>query len=273
MSTRHPRSVHRFLGVAVAAVSLLLAGCGGGGEQTTTPKAGGVDLIKSGKIVTCTHLPYEPFQFEQGGEVVGFDVDMVDLVAKRLDVQQEIFDTPFEGIQSGEALNARRCDVAAAAMTITEERKQKILFSNPYFDADQALLVKKGSGIASFDQLKGKLLGVQTATTGKMYAEKNAAPKGVTLKDFEDLALELKAVQTGAVTGAINDIPVLLDFAKKNPDVEVATTFETGEQYGFGMKMGNQALAKVVNEEIAKAKQDGTYAQIYKKWFGVEPKS
>jgi polar amino acid transport system substrate-binding protein len=87
----------------------------------------------------------------------------------------------------------------------------------------------------------------------------------VKLKDYEDLALEFKAVQTGAVAGAVNDIPVLLDFAKKNTDVEVAATFETGEQYGFGMKMGNQALATVVNEIIAQARQDGTYNQIYKK--------
>jgi polar amino acid transport system substrate-binding protein len=272
MSPRRPRSLPWFLGAAVAALSLLLASCGGA-EAPTTPEAGGVDLIKSGKLVTCTHLPYEPFQFEQGGKVVGFDVDMIDLVAKRLAVTQEIFDTPFEGIQSGESLNARQCDVAAAAMTITEERQQKILFSDPYFNADQALLVKKGSGVSSFDQLNGKLLGVQTATTGKMYAEKNAVPKGVKLKDYEDLALELKAVQTGAVAGAINDIPVLLDFAKKNADVEVAATFKTGEQYGFGMKLGNQALAKVVNEVIAQAKQDGTYNQIYRKWFGVEPQS
>jgi polar amino acid transport system substrate-binding protein len=273
MSPRHLRALRTLLCMTVAAVSVLLAGCGGEEPTTTTPEAGGVDLIKSGKIVTCTHLPYEPFQFEQGGKVVGFDVDMVDLVAKRLGVAQEIFDTPFEGIQSGEALNARQCDVAAAAMTITEERKQKILFSAPYFDADQALLVKKDSGITSFDQLKGKLLGVQTATTGKMYAEENAVPKGVKLKDYEDLALELKAVQTGAVAGAVNDIPVLLDFAKKNPDVEVAATFETGEQYGFGMKLGNQALATVVNEVITQAKQDGTYNQLYRKWFGVEPQS
>src|SRR6266545_900896 len=110
MSPRYPRFLRTFLGVA--AVALLLAGCGGD-EETTTPKAGGVDLIRSGRIVTCTHLPYEPFQFEQGGKVVGFDVDMIDLAAKRLNVTQEIFDTPFEGIQSGEALNARQCDLAA----------------------------------------------------------------------------------------------------------------------------------------------------------------
>jgi polar amino acid transport system substrate-binding protein len=100
MSPRHPRSLPRFLGALVAAV-LLLAGCGGD-EEPTTPEAGGVDLIRSGKLVTCTHLPYEPFQFEQGGKVVGFDVDMIDLVAKRLNVTQEIFDTPFEGIQCGD---------------------------------------------------------------------------------------------------------------------------------------------------------------------------
>jgi polar amino acid transport system substrate-binding protein len=260
----------RFSVLGVALV-VLIAGCGGD-DGGTAPGASGVELVKSGKIVTCTHLPYEPFQFEQGGKTVGFDVDMIDLVAKKLGVEQEIFDTPFEGIQSGEALNSRKCDIAAAAMTINDKRKEKILFSDPYFDADQALLTKKGSGVKSLADLKGKTLGVQSGTTGKTYAEQNAT--GVTLKDYEDLALELKAVQTGQVVGAINDIPVLLDFAKKNPDVEVVATFTTNEKYGFGMKLtGSEELATVVNEVLAAAKQDGTYNQIYKKWFGVEPKS
>ena len=259
--------------LGVALMSVLMTGCGGD-DGGTAPGASGVELVKSGKIVTCTHLPYEPFQFEQSGKTVGFDVDMIDLVAKKIGVPQELIDTPFEGIQSGEDLNARKCDIAAAAMTITAARGEKILFSEPYFDADQALLTKKGSGIKSFEDLRGKVLGVQAATTGKSYAEKNAAPLGVTLKDFEDLALELKSVQTGGVAAAINDIPVLLDFAKKNPDVEVTATFKTDEKYGFGMKKtGSEELAKVVNEVLATAKQDGTYAQIYKKWFGVEPKS
>ena len=117
-------------GVAVIAV-LALAGCG---EDDNEPAAGGggpdVDLVNDGAITTCTHLPYEPFQFEQGGKIVGFDVDLVDLVAKKLGVKQEIVDTPFEGIQSGEDLNARKCDIAAAAMTITDERAEKIDFSD-----------------------------------------------------------------------------------------------------------------------------------------------
>jgi polar amino acid transport system substrate-binding protein len=233
-----------------------------------------VGLVNEGQLTTCTHLPYKPFQFERDGKIVGFDVDLVDLVAKELGVRQEIVDTPFEGIQSGEDLNARKCDIAAAAMTITPERAEKIAFSDPYFDANQALLVKKDSGIETLDDLKGKTLGVQSGTTGKLYAEKNAEPKGVKLKDYEDLALELSSVKSGQVDAGINDVPVLLDFAKENPDLEVTQQFETGEQYGFGMKKGtSDQLAAVVNRVLSEARQDGRYDRLYEKWFGVKPKS
>ncbi|MGI9097252.1 MAG: basic amino acid ABC transporter substrate-binding protein [Solirubrobacteraceae bacterium] len=258
-------------GVLLAAVVLGLGACGGDDTSDGTSPRSGVDLIKDGEITTCTHLPYRPFQFEQGGKIVGFDVDMIDLVAKKLGVRQSIVDTPFEGIQSGEDLNARKCDIAAAAMTITPEREQKIAFSAPYFDADQALLVKKGSGITSLRDLKGRTLGVQSGTTGKLYAEKNA-PDGVQLKDYEDLALELSSVMSGQIPAAVNDIPVLLDYVKQNPELEVAAQFETGEQYGFAMKKGaSQKLEQTVNDTIRQAKSDGTYDRIYKKWFGANP--
>ena len=259
-------------GLAIVAAMLVFGACGedddgGGGGGDSGP-----DLVNSGQLTTCTHLPYRPFQFEQGGKIVGFDVDMIDLVAKRLGVEQEIVDTPFEGIQSGEDLNARKCDIAAAAMTITPEREEKIAFSDPYFDANQALLVKKGSGIKTFDDLEGKTLGVQSGTTGKMYAEENAAPAGAELKDYEDLALLVSSVKSGQIPAAINDIPVLLDYAKENPDTEVTATFETGEQYGFATKKGtSQELLKVVNDVIAKAQADGTYDRLYEKWFGTKP--
>jgi polar amino acid transport system substrate-binding protein len=254
----------------LATAALGLAACGGD-DDTGAPAAGGVDLVKSGEITTCTHLPYKPFQFEQGGKIVGFDVDMIDLVAKKLGVKQSIVDTPFEGIQSGEDLNARKCDIAAAAMTITPERQQKIAFSAPYFDANQALLVKKGSGIESLDDLAGKTLGVQSGTTGKMYAEQHK-PAGAQLKDYEDLALELSSVKDGQVPAAVNDIPVLLDYVKDNPELEVAAQFETGEKYGFGMKKGtSQELAKVVDGVIEQARSDGTYDKLYEKWFGAKP--
>ena len=265
--------MRRALIAGLAAVALGLAACGEddeqgaeGGAETTS-----VDLVNEGEITTCTHLPYQPFQFEQDGKVVGFDVDMIDLVAKELGVKQAIIDTPFEGIQSGEDLNARKCDIAAAAMTITPEREQKIAFSAPYFDANQALLVKKDSGIQGLQDLVGKTLGVQSGTTGKMYAEENA-PEGVELKDYEDVALELSSVKSGQVAAAINDIPVLLDYVKQNPELEVATQFETGEQYGFGMKKGtSDELKQVVDKVIEQSRTDGTYDRMYEKWFGAKP--
>jgi polar amino acid transport system substrate-binding protein len=259
---------------ALAGAALALAGCGGGDDTTagggTSTGAAQVELVSDGKLTTCTHLPYEPFQFEREGEIVGFDVQLVDLVAKDLGVEQAIVDTPFETIQSGEDLNAGKCDLAAAGMTITDVRKQNLDFSDPYFEATQALITKKGSGIASLDALQGKKLAVQSGTTGEEYATKNA--KGAELVQFEDLGLLLAAVKTGQVDAGINDNGVVYDFAKKNPDTEVTTEFDTGEQYGIGVRKGNTALLEKINAVLAKSRQDGSYDKIYQTWFGTNPK-
>lgn len=226
-----------------------------------------VELLNPGKLVTCTSLPYEPFQFKEGGEIVGFDVDLVDLVAEELNAEQEIFDTPFEGIETGEAFNRGDCDVAAAAMTITDERAKVMDFSDGYFDANQALLVKKDSGIASLDDLKGKTLGVQANTTGEDYAKANQEKYGYKIKQYEDVALEETAVKTGQIDAGINDNSVLYDFVNKNDDVSVTEEFPTGEAYGIAVKKGNGALLAVINDVIEKAKADGTYDAIFKRWF------
>jgi len=141
-------------------------------------------------------------------------------------------------------------------------------FSDPYFQATQALLVKKGSGINGLEDLKGKSLAVQTGTTGEIYAEENA-PEGVEIRTFEDLALLTTAVKTGQVEAGINDNGVLYDYVQTNPDTEVATEFNTGEEYGIAVqKDQNDALLRIINQVIAKAKSDGTYDKIYRKWFG-----
>ncbi|MCF6525131.1 basic amino acid ABC transporter substrate-binding protein [Streptomyces sp. JJ36] len=254
---------------ATAACGLLAATTACTSTENTGGDGSEINLVSDGKLTTCTHLPYEPFQMKQDGEVVGFDVDLVDLVAEDLGVEQKIVDTPFEGIQSGEDLNAGKCDVAAAGMTITDVREKNLDFSDPYFEATQALIVKKGAGHDSLDDLKGKKLGVQQATTGAEYAKKNA--EGVEKVQFEDLALLLTAVKTGQVAAGINDNGVLYDYVKNNPDTEVTTEFETGEQYGIGVRTGNDALRKKINEVLAQAKKDGRYDKIYKKWFGQGP--
>jgi polar amino acid transport system substrate-binding protein len=258
--------------LAVVAVAVLtLSGCQTGGDRAETES--GAKLIQEGTLTVCTHLPYKPFQFNQGGKVVGFDVDIMDLVAKDLGVRQKIVNTPFEGIQSGQTLNTGECDAAAAGMTITEDRAKVLDFSDPYFEATQALLVKKGSGISDLADLSGKSLAVQEGTTGAIYAEENA-PQDTEIRTFEDLALLTTAVKTGQVDAGVNDNGVLYDYVQTNPDTEVATEFNTGEQYGIAVQKGqNDQLLATINDVLAKAKKDGTYDKIYRKWFGNAPAS
>ncbi len=257
--------------LAVASLAAVLAGCGGGGGETAAPPAaaGGVELVNPAALTVCTSLPYEPFQFQQGDEIVGFDVSMIDLVATRLGVPQEIVDTPFDNIQTGIAFDTNQCDIGAAAMTITEERDANIDFSDPYFDATQALMVPPGSDITGPEQLPGRRLGVQNSTTGQLYAQENFA--GTELVVFDDLGLLLTAVQTGEVDAAINDNAPLLDFADKNEGFTVTTEFDTGEEYGFGVRTGNTALLEEINAAIADARADGTYDDLFAQWFPAAP--
>jgi polar amino acid transport system substrate-binding protein len=236
-------------------------------DTPTTETESGVNVVEGGKLTVCTHLPYEPFQYNKGGEVVGFDVDLMDLVADDLGLEQEIVNTPFETIETGQAMATGKCDIAAAGMTITDERDQVIDFSDPYFEATQALLVKTDAPYDSLESLDGKTLGVQIGTTGEEYANENV-PEGVEIKVFEDLALLLEAVKSGTIDAAINDNTVLLDYADQNPDTEMTAEFETGEQYGFGVAQGENAdLLDAVNKAFQKAHDDGTYDKLFEKYF------
>jgi polar amino acid transport system substrate-binding protein len=251
--------------LACSTLGLGLSACANDTPKVTTDS--GVQVVKEGKLTVCTHLPYEPFQYNKGGEVVGFDVDLMDLVADDLKLEQEIVNTPFETIETGQAMATGKCDIAAAGMTITDERDQVIDFSDPYFEATQALLVKKGAGYDSLESLDGKTLGVQVGTTGEQYANENV-PDGVEIKVFEDLALLLEAVKSGSIDAAINDNTVLVDYSAQNPDTEMTTEFETGEQYGFGVAQGENAdLIDAVNKAFKDAHEDGTYDKLFEKYF------
>ena len=253
------------------ALALAMTACATKVNTGSQDSGSGITLVKSGKLVTCTHLSYKPFQYSEGDKTVGFDVDLVDLVAAELNVEQEIFDTPFENITSGTVFTTGDCDLGAAGMTITDERRQAIDFSEPYFDASQALLVEKDSTVKDLPDLRGKRVGVQQDTVGEEYARKNAETHGYTVVEFEDLPLMQTAVRTGAVDAAINDNGVLLDYAKEFPETAVTKEFDTGDKYGIGLKKGNTALKAKVDEVLKKAKDSGKYDELYEKWFGKKP--
>jgi polar amino acid transport system substrate-binding protein len=218
---------------------------------------------------------YKPFEFkDSSNKVVGFDVDLMDLVAKKLGVTLEIFDVDFASQTSGAVFAARKCDAAMGAVTITDKRKEAVAFSDPYFKATQALLVKKDSGINDLSQLRGKKLGVQTDTTGQIYAEDNKAANGYEIVVFDDGPTTLTGVLSGRVAASINDNGTVYDFAKDNPTTTVSKEFNTGEQYGFMVQKDNAnaaALLAVINDVLKTSKTDGSYDTIYKKWFGVQP--
>lgn len=249
---------------AAVAAALLLASCGGSGDDTAASD-GGVQLVTDGTLTLCTNPPYEPFEYEEDGEVVGLDIAIVNEVATDLGVTLTTKVTPFEGIQSGADLNTDNCDVVASGITITPDRQKKIDFSDPYFDADQGLLVPEGSDLDSVEALEGKTIGVQQATTGETWATDN----GLQTVQFEDLGLQIQALKTGQVDAVVNDIAVLGPYVSEG--FEVSANFSTGEQYGLGVKQGNSALLDQINATLERIRQDGTYDDLYTQYIGTAP--
>ncbi|MGX1269169.1 transporter substrate-binding domain-containing protein [Streptomyces phaeoluteigriseus] len=271
MNTLLGRRTRVLAATTVTAGLMLVTACtssddGGSGSKTA---AGGVELVKAGRLTTCTHLPYPPFQSEIDGKVQGFDVSLIDLVAEDLGVKQEILDTPFENFKTGAFLNSGECDLAAAGMTITEERKKNVDFSDPYFDATQAVLVNKDAGVNSLAEIKSKnlKLGAQAQTTGEDYVTK----QGFDPVSFESSDAVLNGLRTGQVKAVVIDYPVVQGWLKDkaNADAfEVVDNLNTGEQYGFTVKKGNTKLVAALNKAIADAKADGTYKKLYEQWIG-----
>ena len=252
------RTVLSFAAVA----ALTLAGCSSTAGDTTAG-TDEVSLVTPGSLTVCTNPPYEPFEYKDGDQIVGLDIDIVQQVADDLKAELVLVETGFDGIQSGAALNASTCDVVASGITITPERAGKLDFSEPYFDANQGLLTKAGAGLDSLESLAGKKIGVQQATTGETFAKDNSLD---TLQ-YEDLGLEVQALKNGDVDGIINDIAVLGPYA--SDEYVVGAQFATGEQYGLGVKKGNTALLDAVDATLARIQTDGTYATIYATYIGA----
>lgn len=245
------------------ALVLVLAACGGDEEAA----AGELELVTPGTLTVCTDAPYPPMEYEENGEYTGFDIEFMRAIATDNGLELAVNNIGFDPITSGIAMESGECDIAAASITITEEREANIDFSVPYFTADQSLLVKKDSGIGSLADLAGQRLGVQTGTTGEIYAGENA-PGDTEIVSFENPGDLFTALAAGDIAGILQDIIPNAATAAEDDTVVIIETYPTAEEYGFAVKEeGAENVLAAVNASIEKLRDDGTYQEIYDRFF------
>ncbi|MFM9900275.1 MAG: basic amino acid ABC transporter substrate-binding protein [Polaromonas sp.] len=223
--------------------------------------------------VVGTDAAYAPFESQnEKGEIVGFDIDVVKAVAAKAGIEVKFVNTPWEGIFN--ALNQGDRDLLVSAVTITDERKQTMDFSTPYFDAQQLIAVPTASKIKKFDDLKKLKVGVQTGTTGDEAVTKLLGKTNANIKRFESTPLALKELEAGGVDAVVADNGVVINYVNNNASGKFKTVTDASfaaEQYGLALKKGNTELKDKLDKGLADIKTDGTYDKIYAQYFGAAP--
>jgi len=231
-------------------------------ETETEETAPALETLEAGVLTVGSDIPYPPFEYREGGELTGLDVDLITEAANRLGLEVEVIDTDFDTIFT--QLAGGRFDVVASATTITPEREEEVNFTEGYYNAQQSLTVSADSGITSVDELgEEHSVSVQRGTTGEAWAEENLAPQGVTLRTFQQTPDLYSAVEGGAVDGAINDEPSAIAEIAAREGLELVQTIDTGEVYGFAVNPANEPLLDELNRVLAEMIDDGTYEEIY----------
>ena len=253
----------KWLALALGAMLVVVAGCGGGEKKAEAPK----DDKKVLKVATSPD--FSPFEFlDDKGNIVGFDVDLMNAIGKKINREVKFQNSSWDGLIP--ALQAGNVDVVIAGMAITPERKEQVLFSDAYYDTGLGIFVSKKSGIKGIDDLKGKKIAVQVGTLGQDLAEKIEGAQVKKLSVSADTFLELK---NGTVDAVINHIPVFKYYVKTTgaQDFEVAGPPLTAASDGIAVKKGNQALVDEINKALKELKASGEYDAMYEKWFGEKP--
>jgi polar amino acid transport system substrate-binding protein len=269
------------LGLVLALVAL--TGCGGKTATTETPAkteapAADLGLVAKGVLTVGSDTAFPPFESMNGSVAEGFDVDLAGALAKEMGLTvnftSQKFDTLIPQLKAGGTF-----DVIMSGMTITPEREKEITFSTPYIDSNQSIAVVKGK-IAKVDgndtaavntALTGKIIGVQSGTTGEAWAKENI--KGAKqIVPFDDTLAAFSALNAGKVDAVVNDLPVSAYLVKSSyTNDELIAEIPTGEQYGIGISSSNAALKTEIDKAFEAIKASGEYKTIYMKWFGVEP--
>jgi polar amino acid transport system substrate-binding protein len=246
------------LGIATVmlTVSLFLTGC----------------VEEENKIIVGTSADFPPFEYiGEDGTIIGFDIEMVTIILEEAGYTVEVKDISFDSLIP--SLENNKIDVIAAAMTITEEREEQIDFSDPYYEADQSVLIHKDAdlNLTVSQNLQNYTVGAQTGTTGAAWVQDNLIDNGTMndedFKRYETYTLAVLDLVNGNIDALVLDKPVAESFVKSR-DVKLVMTIITGESYGLGVKEGNSDLLGEINSGLASLMDSTQWDTLRMKYFG-----
>ena len=219
----------------------------------------------SGKLVMATNAAFPPYEMVEGSEIVGIDAEIAKLIAddlgKELVIEDMAFDSIIAAVQTGKA------DIAMAGLTITEDRKQNINFSDPYTEAAQVIVVKNESTVASPDDLTGKTIGVQIGTTGDIYAEDI---EGATIERYSKYFEAINALLQDKIDAVIVDREPGKVFVNDSDELKMIDEEFTLEEYAIGVAKENTELLDQINASLKKLQDSGKIDEIINKYIKAE---
>ncbi|MBI2822553.1 MAG: amino acid ABC transporter substrate-binding protein [Acidobacteria bacterium] len=246
-----------------ALVVIVLAGCG------KTGPADELERVRAAKYLFVAVQPVnEPFGFSSGTEIVGLDADLARAIASRIGVSVRWIPKPFEEIF--DTLAEKKADMIISVVTITESRRERFAFSEPYFQSGQILAIRKDDEkeIKGLEDLKGKQLGVQDRTVGHDLAQRDPRLKETQVMPYSSLDAALLKLNEREVDGVIGGFPVLVQSVSKSfPNLTVIGRPLDHEQKGVVLRKGEEKLLQVVNETIREMKAQGKLEELGQKWF------
>ena len=217
--------------------------------------------------VVGTSADFPPFEYVEDGEIVGFDIDLIKAIGEVKGFEVTFKDISFDSLIP--ALKAGNLDIVVSGMTITEEREKAVDFSIPYYSANQAVIVKEGSGKNITTLFGDHDIGVQTGTTGDLWVTDNLKKPGI-LKGrvvyYDTFVLVISDLINENLDAIVLDSPVAKRFAQLKP-VEIVAEIITGEEYGLAVKDGNAQLLQLINEGIEELRASGKMDQLIDKYF------
>ncbi|CAM4052267.1 family 3 extracellular solute-binding protein [Lederbergia lenta] len=246
-----------------AVCALLLSACGTGTNNDGSDKK---------KVLNVgTEATFAPFEFMDKGEMTGFDVDLLNALAKEAGYEVKMENTGWDAMFAG--LQSEQLDIGIAGITMDEDRKKTYDFSSPYFESISMIVFKEGTDIQNAEDLKGKKVGVQNGTTGQFSAEAVVGKNSSDISKYETAALMFQALQSKNVEAVVTDIAVALEYEKNNPDSGVQTAVDENqfksEYYGIAFPKGSE-LRDEFDQALVTLFENGKYEEIYKKWFNNE---